>query len=98
MQKFDAIRPYSDEETSAVIQRLVHDREFLNLIGRIKSPGVARWAPAMLRGIVSYWLRRRFGGFTRIGLCWRTGRKYHHPGYPERVTESGAGIYSPVYL
>ncbi|AFP30936.1 1-acyl-sn-glycerol-3-phosphate acyltransferase [Marinobacter sp. BSs20148] len=66
MQKFDAIRPYSDEETSAVIQRLVHDREFLNLIGRIKSPGVARWAPAMLRGIVSYWLRRRFGGFTRI--------------------------------
>src|SRR5680860_252080 len=92
MQKFDAIRPYSDEETSAVIQRLVHDREFLNLIGRIKSPGAARWAPAILRGIVSYWLRRRFGGFTRIddlqaSLSGYVGELVGNT--TTRVTESG---------
>ena len=30
MQEFDAIRPYSDEETGAAINRLVNDREFLD--------------------------------------------------------------------
>lgn len=66
MQEFDAIRPYSDEETSAVLKRLVRDKEFLDMIGRIKAPGAARWAPAILRRFVSFWLSRRFGGFTHI--------------------------------
>ncbi len=66
MHEFDAIRPYSDDETSAVIQRLVRDREFLDLVGRFKAPGLARWAPRIVRTVVSYWLRRRFGNLNRV--------------------------------
>lgn len=38
MQEFDAIRPYSDEETGTAINNLVRDPEFLDMIGRFKSP------------------------------------------------------------
>eukprot|EP00003_Mantamonas_plastica_P030771 TRINITY_DN7755_c0_g4_i1.p2 TRINITY_DN7755_c0_g4~~TRINITY_DN7755_c0_g4_i1.p2 ORF type:complete len:401 (-),score=53.68 TRINITY_DN7755_c0_g4_i1:1748-2950(-) len=66
MQEFDAIRPYSDEETGPAIHRLVNDQEFLDMIGRFKSPTVARWAPAMLRMFVRRWLISHFGHYTRI--------------------------------
>ncbi len=41
MQEFDAIRPYSDEETGAAIHRLVNDQEFLDMVGRFTSPTLA---------------------------------------------------------
>jgi len=66
MQEFDAIRPYSDEETGAAIGQLVRDREFLDMVGRFKTPTLARWAPAPLRAWVRRWLVRRFGNVTRI--------------------------------
>lgn len=66
MQKFDAIRPYSDEETQSAINNLVRDPEFLDMVGRFKSPVLARWAPALLRRWVRGWLLRRFGSVTRI--------------------------------
>ncbi|EMP55393.1 hypothetical protein MSNKSG1_05968 [Marinobacter santoriniensis NKSG1] len=66
MQEFDAIRPYSDEETAPAIHRLVNDREFLDMVGRFKSPTLARWTPAMLRVFVRHWLIRQFGQFTRV--------------------------------
>ncbi|WP_273203412.1 1-acyl-sn-glycerol-3-phosphate acyltransferase [Marinobacter subterrani] len=66
MQEFDAIRPYSDEETGAAIHRLVNDQEFLDMVGRFKSPTLARWVPAMLRVFVRRWLLSHFGNFSRI--------------------------------
>ncbi|MCK7548417.1 lysophospholipid acyltransferase family protein [Marinobacter koreensis] len=66
MQEFDAIRPYSDEETAPAIHRLVNDREFLDMVGRFKSPTLSRWTPAMLRVFVRHWLIRQFGQFTRV--------------------------------
>lgn len=66
MQEFDAIRPYSDEETRSAINNLVRDPEFLDMVGRFKAPALARWAPALLRGWVRRWLLRRFGNVTRI--------------------------------
>ncbi len=66
MQEFDAIRPYSDDETQAAIQNLVEDAEFLDMIGRFKSPTLAKWAPALLRSWIRRWLIRHFGGLTRI--------------------------------
>lgn len=66
MQEFDAIRPYSDEETSPAIQRLVNDPEFLDMIGRFRLPTIARWTPALLRVFTRRWLQSRFGHFTRI--------------------------------
>ncbi|KAA1171018.1 glycerol acyltransferase [Marinobacter salinexigens] len=66
MQEFDAIRPYSDEETGPAIHRLVNDQEFLDMVGRFKSPTVARWAPGVLRMFVRRWLISHFGHYTRI--------------------------------
>ncbi len=66
MQEFDAIRPYSDDETDAALNRLIHDAEFLDLIARFKSPTLARWMPALVRIRIKHWLVRHFGGLTRI--------------------------------
>ena len=66
MQEFDAIRPYSDEETAPTIQRLVNDREFLDMVGRFKSPTVAKWAPGVLRMFIRRWLVSHFGHYTRV--------------------------------
>ncbi len=66
MQEFDTIRPYSDEETGPAIQRLVNDREFLDMVGRFKSPTLERWAPAVLRFFLRRWLISNFGHFTRV--------------------------------
>ncbi|TNE75534.1 MAG: glycerol acyltransferase [Gammaproteobacteria bacterium] len=66
MQEFDAIRPYSDEETGPAINRLVNDQEFLDMVGRFKSPTMARWAPAVLRMFVRRWLISHFGKYQRV--------------------------------
>ncbi|MFO7993349.1 MAG: 1-acyl-sn-glycerol-3-phosphate acyltransferase [Marinobacter sp.] len=66
MQEFDAIRPYSDEETGTAINKLVRDPEFLDMIGRFKSPTLAKWAPAILRLWVRRWLINHFAGIARV--------------------------------
>ena len=92
MQEFDAIRPYSDEETGTAINNLVRDPEFLDMIGRFKSPTLAKWAPGMLRVWVKRWLARNFGGLTRIDdlqarLSGYVGELVDHT--TTRVTHSG---------
>lgn len=92
MQEFDAIRPYSDEETGAAINRLVNDREFLDMVGRFKSPTLARWAPAMLRVFTRRWLASHFGHYTRVddlqaGLSGYVGELVDNT--TTRVTTSG---------
>lgn len=66
MQEFDAIRPYSDEETAPTIRRLVNDQEFLDMIGRFKAPRLAHWAPAILRIFTRRWLSGNFGHYSKV--------------------------------
>lgn len=66
MQQFDGIRPYSDEETGPTIHRLVNDTGFLDMVGRFKSPMLARFAPAVLRVFIRRWLVRHFGHYNQI--------------------------------
>ena len=92
MQEFDAIRPYSDEETGAAIHRLVNDQEFLDMVGRFKSPTLARWAPAILRVFTRRWLASHFGHYSRIddlqaGLSGYVGELVDNT--TTRVTTSG---------
>jgi hypothetical protein len=92
MQDFDAIRPYSDEETASTIQRLVNDREFLDMVGRFKKPTLAKWAPPLLRVFVRRWLLRNFGHYHRIddlqaGLSPYISQLVE--GSTSRVTQSG---------
>ncbi len=66
MQEFDAIRPYSDAETQDAIARLLKDAEFLDMVGRFKSPTLSRWLPGLVRRRVQHWLRERFGDANSI--------------------------------
>lgn len=92
MQEFDAIRPYSDEETEAALNRLVRDPEFLDLIGRFKSPTLAKWFPAIVRLQVKRWLLNHFGKVTRIDDLQAKLYQYVHQlveHTTSRVTHSG---------
>ncbi|SFM57496.1 lysophospholipid acyltransferase family protein [Marinobacter zhejiangensis] len=66
MQEFDAIRPYTDEETPAALDRLVNDSEFLDLIARFKYPTISRWLPGLIRNRIRNWLLSRFASVRRI--------------------------------
>lgn len=66
MQEFDAIRPYGDEEVEAAVQRLSNDPDFLLMVGRFRSPLLARWLPGLLRARVKAWLKKEFGNATTI--------------------------------
>ncbi len=66
MQDFDSIRPYRDEETRSALDRLVNDREFLELIGRLKAPTFNRIAPGLMRQWIRRWLLRHFGDADTI--------------------------------
>ncbi|MBW7469871.1 1-acyl-sn-glycerol-3-phosphate acyltransferase [Marinobacter sp. M216] len=92
MQEFDAIRPYSDEETGPAIRRLVNDPDFLDMIGRFKSPTIARWAPAVLRVFIRRWLISHFGQFNRVDDLQARLSEYVGElvdGTTSRVTASG---------
>ena len=53
MEKFDAIRPYRDEEIRKVLERLLMDREFINSIANFFHPRLSSFIPPLMR-----WLAR----------------------------------------
>lgn len=92
MQDFDSIRPYRDNETRVVLDRLGNDREFLELIGRFKAPTLTRLMPAFTRFWISRWLRKEFGDAETIDAL--QARLYHFVDQlvhrtTTRVTHSG---------
>ncbi|WP_417547977.1 lysophospholipid acyltransferase family protein [Marinobacter segnicrescens] len=66
MQEFDAIRPYGDEEVEGAVKRLSNDPDFLLMVGRFRSPFLARWLPGLLRRRVKTWLWKQFGSARTI--------------------------------
>ncbi len=53
MEKFDAIRPYRDEEIGKVLERLLIDREFTDSIAHFFHPRLSSFVPPLMR-----WLAR----------------------------------------
>ncbi|GGY67372.1 1-acyl-sn-glycerol-3-phosphate acyltransferase [Marinobacter zhanjiangensis] len=66
MQEFEAIRPYGDDEVVGAVQRLSNDPDFLLMVGRFRSPMLARWLPWLLRHRVKTWLKREFGNARTV--------------------------------
>lgn len=66
MQEFDAIRPYGDNEVEDAVRRLSNDPDFLLMVGRFRSPLLARWVPGLLRKRVKTWLKKEFGNARTI--------------------------------
>ena len=57
---FEAIRPYRDDEVSAVLRRLSRDPSLLRDLSRYSAPSLSRWAPPIARWIVGNKLRTAF--------------------------------------
>ena len=58
MAAFDAIRPYSDAEVAAVLQRLLADPAFQDILARYRFPRLAKPLGWLLRPILAFYLRR----------------------------------------
>lgn len=66
MGQFDGIRPYDDVEVSAVLQRLLRDRELLQTLAGYRFPRLSQWLPGVTRGLVSSALRRELRGVDTV--------------------------------
>lgn len=60
MNEFDDIRPYRDDEVPGVLARLSNNREFIDTLLSIKYPRIFRWAPWLMRPIISRALHHAF--------------------------------------
>ena len=64
--RFDSLRPYRDDEVVAVLDRLAHDREFLNLVGRYRLPRLMKHLPCLARFLTRQGLQKRMKGTLTI--------------------------------
>jgi hypothetical protein len=66
MGEFDAIRPYNDAEVSAVLERLLSDKEFLSILTRFRFPRLAGALGWALQPVIARKLRRQFVGIHSV--------------------------------
>ncbi len=70
MSDFDDIRPYHDDEVSTVIQRVIADNEFIDLITNFRYRALSRLSvgpvKSLLRAIVRRRLRGAFSGIDTV--------------------------------
>jgi hypothetical protein len=57
--KFSAIRPFNDDEVSGVIQRIIHDPEFLSVITQLRFPNLPELFGGLLKPIIRFHLSRK---------------------------------------
>jgi 1-acyl-sn-glycerol-3-phosphate acyltransferase len=73
---FADIRPYRDDEVAGVLARLVRDREFAEVLARMRLPGLAARWPALGRWLVRLALARTFRGIDTVaGFQQLVGRQ-----------------------
>jgi len=63
---FEKIRPYHDDEVAGVLDRLAHDREFLDAITRYRLPRLSRHAPWLARRLAAFALQRQMRGVASV--------------------------------
>ena len=63
---FADIRPYRDEEVSAVIARLLNSRDFHAALAKLQLPALYGVLPAVARWLVAWWLRRQLRNVTTV--------------------------------
>lgn len=56
--QFADIRPYHDAEVRPVLDRLLHDREFLESLGKLRAPVLTARAPWLVRPLVRWVVQR----------------------------------------
>ena len=63
---FADIRPYRDEEVAPVLSNLLVDAEFLDAIAHLRLGAIAGIAPALVRPVVRFLLRREVRGVSDV--------------------------------
>ncbi|MEX1032535.1 MAG: 1-acyl-sn-glycerol-3-phosphate acyltransferase [Cellvibrionaceae bacterium] len=58
MDKFDDIRPYSDEEVRPTLDRVLNDSDFRRAIARLRYRRLAKWFPAPVGAVVGWYVKR----------------------------------------
>ncbi|GGK07379.1 1-acyl-sn-glycerol-3-phosphate acyltransferase [Pseudomonas matsuisoli] len=66
MDEFEAIRPYADDEVAGVIDRLLNDPAFINVITRFRFPHYADRLGWVLKPLVKLRLRQKFGSTRTV--------------------------------
>lgn len=64
--RFRDIRPYEDAEVPEVIERLLGDESFIDLIAKMVSPGLRKAAPWLVRLFVRRMLRKQIGNVASV--------------------------------
>ena len=52
MSEFDELRPYNDSEVRSVLNRLLHDHEFLDAIAKLRLPSVGKYVGFAVRPLI----------------------------------------------
>ena len=98
MSEFDDIRPYSDGEVAAVIQRLITDPELIATLASWRMPGFYRWLPWLLTPLVKARLRREFAQVSSVRQFQQRVKVYMDQmieSTTERLTVSGLDQLDP---
>ncbi|MGE8496099.1 MAG: 1-acyl-sn-glycerol-3-phosphate acyltransferase [Pseudomonas sp.] len=66
MGEFDAIRPYADAEVPAVLDRLLADEVFLDILTRFRFPKMAGTLGWLLKPLIAYRLRFELRAITSV--------------------------------
>ncbi|MDX1733673.1 MAG: 1-acyl-sn-glycerol-3-phosphate acyltransferase [Halioglobus sp.] len=73
---FADIRPYRDEEVAPVLSRLLHDAEFLDVLGGYRFGRAAALLPWLVRPLVRSVLRREVRGVSDVASMQRIIKVY----------------------
>jgi len=58
-ERFEVVKPFSDDQVPEVKERLLHDREFLDFLGRYRAPLLSKVAAPLVRLLIAGVLRRQ---------------------------------------
>ena len=84
--RFDALRPYHDDEVSGVLERLICNHEFISTIARYKLPRLSRLLPGVARRVTQFGLRRRMKGTRTVADFQQHIADYMHHMIEKSVT------------
>lgn len=95
---FAEIRPYRDDELRPVLDRLLGDNEFLENLAKLRLPRLTARAPALVRPLVRWLLRRELAGVDSVYSLQTVVKKYMDrmiESTTDQFTISGLAALSP---
>ena len=90
LEKFNEIRPYTDEEISEVLERLLIDREFLGSIANFYYPRLTSLLPSLMNWLAKGKLRSQLRDVSDVSSMQDVIAKYMEKMIHDQLEESSA--------